>query len=80
MKSEVYNGKVNTRDELVVRIMNSAALIKQERQAIQSPDRPARSESLYRLSCPGPQYFFYDGSRYLWIFNIDLASCYPSGG
>ena len=32
MKSEVYRGKVNTRDELVARIMNSAALIKQERQ------------------------------------------------
>ena len=32
MKSEVCKGKVNTRDELVVRIMNSAALIKQERQ------------------------------------------------
>ena len=32
MKSEVYEDKVNTRDELVTRIMNSAALIKQERQ------------------------------------------------
>jgi len=32
MKSEVYKEKVNTRDELVPRIMNSAALIKQERQ------------------------------------------------
>ena len=32
MKSEVYKEKVNTRDELVARIMNSAALIKQERQ------------------------------------------------
>jgi uncharacterized heparinase superfamily protein len=32
MKREVYKGKVNTRDELVARIMNSAALIKQERQ------------------------------------------------
>jgi len=32
MKSEVYKEKVNTRDELVVRIMNSAALMKQERQ------------------------------------------------
>jgi len=32
MKSEVYREKVNTRDELVARIMNSAALIKQERQ------------------------------------------------
>jgi hypothetical protein len=32
IKSEVYKEKVNTRDELDVRIMNSAALIKQERQ------------------------------------------------
>jgi len=32
MKSEVHKAKVNTRDELVARIMNSAALIKQERQ------------------------------------------------
>jgi len=32
MKSEVYKGKVNTRDELVARIINSAAVIKQERQ------------------------------------------------
>jgi hypothetical protein len=32
MKSEVYKEKVNTRDELVTRIMKSAALIKQERQ------------------------------------------------
>jgi len=32
LKSEVYKGKVNTGDELVARIMNSAALIKQERQ------------------------------------------------
>ena len=32
MESEVYKGKVNTRDELVARIMNSAALTKQERQ------------------------------------------------
>ena len=32
MKSEVYIEKVNTRDELVARIMNSAPLIKQERQ------------------------------------------------
>jgi len=33
MKSEVYEEEVvNTRDELVVRIMNSAALIKQEHQ------------------------------------------------
>ena len=31
MKSEVYKEKENTRDELVARIMNSAALIKQER-------------------------------------------------
>jgi hypothetical protein len=32
MKNEVYKDKVNTRDELVARIMNSAALIQQERQ------------------------------------------------
>ena len=32
MKSEVYKEKVSTREELVARIMNSAALIKQERQ------------------------------------------------
>ena len=32
MKSEVYKEEVNTRDEMVARIMNSAALTKQERQ------------------------------------------------
>ena len=32
MESDVYKEKVNTRDELVARIMNSAALLKQERQ------------------------------------------------
>jgi len=32
MKSEVYREKLNARDELVARIMDSAALIKQERQ------------------------------------------------
>ena len=32
MKSEIYKEKVNTRDELIACIMNSAALIKQERQ------------------------------------------------
>jgi len=32
MKSELYKDKLNTRDELAARIMNSAALIKQERQ------------------------------------------------
>jgi len=32
MKIEVYKEKVNTRDVFVARIMNSAALIKQERQ------------------------------------------------
>jgi len=32
VKSEVYKEKANTRDELVAGIMNSAALIKQERQ------------------------------------------------
>jgi len=32
MKSEVYKEKVSTRDELIARNMNSAAVIKQERQ------------------------------------------------
>jgi hypothetical protein len=32
MKSEVYKEKVNTRDEFVARITNSAALTQQERQ------------------------------------------------
>ena len=32
MKSEVYKEKVNTRDELVARVMDSAVLLKQERQ------------------------------------------------
>ena len=32
MKSEVYKEKVNTRDEFVACIMNSAAIIKQEHQ------------------------------------------------
>jgi len=32
MKSEFCKEKVNTRDELVVRIMKNAALVKQERQ------------------------------------------------
>ena len=32
MNSEVYKEKVHIRDELVTRIMNSAALIKQEHQ------------------------------------------------
>jgi uncharacterized heparinase superfamily protein len=32
MKSEVCKEKVNTRDELVARIMNRAALMMQERQ------------------------------------------------
>jgi hypothetical protein len=32
LKSEVYKANANTRDELVARTMNSAALLKQERQ------------------------------------------------
>jgi hypothetical protein len=32
MKSEVYKEKVNTRKEFVARIMNSAALLKQQHQ------------------------------------------------
>jgi hypothetical protein len=31
-QTEVYKERVNTRDELVARIMNSSALIKQEHQ------------------------------------------------
>jgi len=34
MKSEIYQAKVNTRDELVARINNSATLIKQESQDV----------------------------------------------
>jgi len=41
MKREVYKANVNTRDELVARIMNSAALIKQERQ--DDPRRATRT-------------------------------------
>jgi hypothetical protein len=32
MKSEVYKENVNTREKLVPRVVNSAALLKQERQ------------------------------------------------
>ena len=39
MKSEVYKEKVNTREEQVARIMNSAAIIKQERQDIRRVPR-----------------------------------------
>jgi len=39
MKSEVHKEKVNTRDELVARIMISAALIKQERQDLRRATR-----------------------------------------
>jgi len=41
MKSEVYKEKVNTRNEMVARIMNSAGLIKQERQ--DDPSRATRT-------------------------------------
>jgi hypothetical protein len=41
MKSEVYKERVNTRDELVARIVNSAALIKQELQG--DPKRATRT-------------------------------------
>jgi hypothetical protein len=39
MKREVYNEKVNTRDKLVTRIMNSAALLKIERQDLRTDKR-----------------------------------------
>jgi hypothetical protein len=42
MKSEVYKEKVKTRDELVARIMNIVAFIKQER-----PRRPQESYTYY---------------------------------
>jgi hypothetical protein len=41
MRSEFYKEKVNTRDELVARIMNSAGLIKYERQ--RRPRRATRT-------------------------------------
>jgi hypothetical protein len=41
MKREVYKEKVNTRDELVAHIMNSAALLKQKCQ-----DNPRRATQL----------------------------------
>jgi len=41
MKSEVYKENVNTRNELVARVMNSAAIIKQERQ--DDPRRATRT-------------------------------------
>jgi len=44
MKSEV-----NTRDELVARIMNSAALIKQERQ--DDPMRATRTTAKWAENC-----------------------------
>ena len=41
MKSEVFKEKVNTRDELIARIMNSAALLEQERN--DDPRRATRT-------------------------------------
>jgi len=41
MKNEIYKENVNTRDELVARIMNCAAPIKQERQ--DDPRRATRT-------------------------------------
>ena len=49
MKSEVYKEKVNTRDELVARIMNSAALIKQESQ--DDLRRAKRVEKCIEVDC-----------------------------
>jgi len=40
-KSEVYKEKLNTRDELIARIMNSDALLKQEGQ--EDPRRATRT-------------------------------------
>jgi hypothetical protein len=35
---------------------------------IRSPDRPARSESLYRLSYPDPPCFYMYGNSMYWIY------------
>jgi hypothetical protein len=39
--------------------------------AIRSPDRPARSESLYRLRYPGPPKFLY---YFKFYYELDLPS------
>jgi len=66
MKSEVYKEKVNTRDELVARIMNSAALVKQE---IQDDLRRARRTIAKRVE----KYIEVDGRIFehlLWTVAI----------
>ena len=39
LKDEVYKDKVNTRDELIVRIMNTAALIKERQDDLRRATR-----------------------------------------
>jgi len=45
---------------------------------IRSPDRPARSQSLYRLSYPDP-HGLYGTAKYLWIISKKLTQRNPSG-
>ena len=49
MKSEVYKEEVNTRDELLARIMNNAALLKQESQ--EDLRRPTRTIAKWVEKC-----------------------------
>jgi hypothetical protein len=47
---------------------------------IRSPDRPVRSESLYRLSYPGPQFGLknVDNLRVMFIVHLSIKICFPS--
>ena len=51
MKSEFYKQKINIRDELVARIMNSAALIKQPSEYISSYKHVSNFQWVWRYSC-----------------------------
>jgi hypothetical protein len=54
MKSEVYKEKVNTRDELLARIMDGAALIKESQDDLRRTTRrlllPQEVQSALRLA------------------------------
>jgi hypothetical protein len=61
MKSEVYTEKVNIRDELVARIVNSAALIKQEHQddlRSATPSIAKRVEKCIEVDCAVFEHLF----------------------
>jgi hypothetical protein len=45
---------------------------------IQSSDRPARSESLYRLSYPGPQHSFYNQTQIMYTLRVSTTPPPPS--